>query len=410
MIQLVYDWIGPEGPWPNGQSLTYFTDPASYTRSQYSVANSPHPYNLESHRHNFTYPKLVPALEKLGIPYVQRPITDFEGPAIYEITPLMKPDQWLDEGFMYVSELALKYQRAGQLAFVINDIYEGYSNQQHNFYRRLHDEIHCRSLNPAGIFYVSLNSAAGSSYDEWCEQHNVTDRINIVTIYIFESYIKTASTLKDCHYILLNRTPTPIRQALVYELWRRNLLQYGVVSMPSPDNISDERFDPANVEFFGFDSSQWNEFIAALPFVVDTDQFEQQNCSGQDILDAYSRAIYSVIIEQTYDATDCIKFTEKTFRAINGRCIPLYFNAVNVYDKFNELGYRAVDFSYSSEMNVNDRLHAFVDAIEQLCQIDINQLSDATSEIADHNIANIRDRDRTALLNEMQKIMDFVNA
>jgi len=49
MIQLAHDWIGPSGPWPNGQSLDLLTSPKNYEDSHYSVTNNV--YNLESKRH-----------------------------------------------------------------------------------------------------------------------------------------------------------------------------------------------------------------------------------------------------------------------------------------------------------------------------------------------------------------------
>ena len=62
MIQLAHDWIGPSGPWPNGQSLDLLTSPKNYEDSHYSVTNNV--YNLESKRHPYTYSKMHAILGK----------------------------------------------------------------------------------------------------------------------------------------------------------------------------------------------------------------------------------------------------------------------------------------------------------------------------------------------------------
>lgn len=119
MIVLAHDWIGPNGPWPNGQCLDLLVSPETYERSYYSVSNK-HVYNLEDYRHPFTYSKLNGVI---GKNFTRKHITECKGKFIYELTPLLKPYQWVDNAFDYVSTVALEKQRQGHYPVDFKDCF-----------------------------------------------------------------------------------------------------------------------------------------------------------------------------------------------------------------------------------------------------------------------------------------------
>jgi len=130
MLILAHDWIGPEGPWPNGQSLDLLTNSEKYEKSYYSISNV-YPYGLESRRHLFTYSKIQPIIGENN--FIRKHITQCNGKFIYELTPLLKPYQWTAVAFENISKIAIEKQQQGLCLFVINDMNEGYSNIKFNF-------------------------------------------------------------------------------------------------------------------------------------------------------------------------------------------------------------------------------------------------------------------------------------
>lgn len=359
---LTYDWIGPEGPWPNGQNLNYLTAPDKYVRSNYAVANRTHPYGLESRRHQFTYPKIHALLNHCETEVLH--INDLDGQkAVYEITPLLKPYQWVENVFDHVSDQAKALQRKGQVLFFINDMNEGYSNKKFSLYKKLHEQIVYNELDPGGVAYVSANALETETYRAYCQKNGVTRPMRVREVFLFELAEHNNQPLpKRYHYMCLNRSPAPHRQALVYELWQRDLLKYGLVSMPSPDVKTDYKFHRAHAGAHKLDLTRWDEFIDSLPFVVDTEDFETQDCSSNNLSDFYKSAVLSIVTENTYHfkPSDCIKFTEKTFRPLANYSIPVFVYDENATATLEKMGYELY--------NMPNEIPAFVSWLEDFVQ------------------------------------------
>jgi len=392
MLVLAHDWVGPEGIWPNGQNLDFYSNPRSYEKSYYSISNI-HPYNLESYRHLFTYSKLESVI---GNVFTRKHISECKGKFIYEITPLLKPYQWADRAFDNVSKLAITKQQQGMCLFVINDMNEGYSNVEYNFFDALHRQIERYNLLPENVLYITMNAVLEQFYKEWCLSNNINKQIRIHSVFIFENKYNTGS-ITNCskHYICLNRQPNPYRQCLVYELWCRGLLKYGYVSMPDPSIPLDVSFNKENLKLFNLDDSRWDEFISTLPYEVDGRDFTSQSCDLNSISDFYKDSVYAIISENTYGEQDCIKFSEKTFNAFDNYCIPLYFYNAGIAKELNKIGYVADD-SIDSVSNLQEKFYAFVNRVEDICKIPIVQLNKNTSSTRSKNFKNLqlRSKDR----------------
>jgi len=157
-LLLAFDWIGPQGVWPNGLSLDYYYTKETYEQATYSIGNKKNVYDLETRRHPFTYSKLQYVL---GIDFKieYKHINEIENEKyIYELTPLLKPYQWIDNCFKDVSFIVKEDNRLGKNIIIINDMNEGYGNKDHNFFEKLHNEITKEQLNPQNIIYISMNS------------------------------------------------------------------------------------------------------------------------------------------------------------------------------------------------------------------------------------------------------------
>lgn len=398
-IILTYDWLGPEGIWPNAQSLDYFISPEKYGLSNYAIANSKHQYHLEERRHQFTYSKIKALLGAYNVTY--KHIAELEdNRAVYDITPLLKPYQWADSAFDYVSETAKSLQRKGQVLFFINDMGEGYSNQDYDFYSALHAQIKKYNLKENGIVYVSANALQVTEYKKYCKLNKITNPIKVREVFLFEFCSKEEVTVeKQYHYICLNRSPAPHRQALVYELWRRDLLKYGLVSMPDPNVKSDYKFSKSYLDEYNIDSSYWDEFLPSLPYIIDTQNFEIQNCSSDSLSIYYQKSLISIITENTYttEISDCIKFTEKTFRAIANHCIPAYIYAPNAAVTLSNVGYNVC--------NVSSNITEFVDWLELFVQKPINYYQNYVEQ-ANANFELIKARQYVTTNQTMEQLID----
>lgn len=382
MIQLAYDWLGPQGPWPNGQNLDFYTNIDNYQKSNYS--NSNNPYSLETRRHEYTYSKLNSILGK-NIEY--KHISKCSGKFVYELTPLLKPYQWTDTAFNYVSSIAITAQQQGNCLFVINDMNEGYSNNDYNFFEHLHKQLDKFKLNPSNILYITMNSVANNEYNRWAKLNNVINKINISTVYLYESIddLTATMTTPTKHFICLNRQPNPLRQCLVYELWKRDLLKYGYVSMPDVRETLDFNFDKTNLKIFNIDDSRWQEFLDSLPYIVDGRSFIDQTCNTNSITDFYYDSVYSIITENTIGEKDCIKLSEKTFRSFSTYCLPLHMYSSGTGKELSKLGYRLDCAEYDTVTNNKKRFWALINKIENICQINIKKLHKQTKRMRLHN-------------------------
>jgi hypothetical protein len=391
MITLAHDWIGPQGPWPNGQNLDLLVSPDTYERSYYSVSNK-HAYNLESYRHQFTYSKIESII---GSKYIRKPINECNGKFIYELTPLLKPYQWVDNAFDNVSDTAIQKQKEGKCLIVINDLFEGYSNKDYNFFENLHKQIDKVGLIHKNVMYITMNSVLDKEYNLWCNKNNVTNRIKIHSLYVFERlYNKDKITQPSKHYICLNRQPNPYRQCLVYELWRRDLLKYGYVSMPDPSILQDVKFNKDNLKLFNLDDSRWDEFLESLPYEVDGRDFTAQTCKFNTISDFYKDSVYAIVTENVFGDTDCIKFSEKTFNAFDNYCIPLHFYSTGMANELKNIGYN-IDTSVDNISNKQEKFFALVEKIADICNTPIEELHRSTAAVRKTNYKNLQKRYKT---------------
>lgn len=404
MIELAYDWIGPEGPWPNGQNLDLLASPNNYKHAQYAINNNI--YNLESRRHPFTYSKIQSILGNRNT--IQKHILQCKGKFVYELTPLLKPYQWTDTTFDNVSSVAIQAQQTGKCLFVINDMNEGYSNKEYNFFENIHLQIEKYLLNPINVMYITMNSVAKTEYAKWAARNNIYKQINIQEVYLYEYADNKNLDIANpsTHFICLNRQPNPLRQCLIYELWRRDLLKYGHVSMPSPSDKLDFNFDKDNLKLFDIDDSQWDEFLNTLPYIADGRSFLDQTCNTNSITDFYFDSVYSVITENTLGDIDCVKLSEKTFRSLGNYCLPLYMYSPGIGQSLTKLGYEV-----DADIIINDakRFWALINKLEHICQINIKQLHKKTKKIRIKNNKNLLAREKSTILQTRRDIQTWLD-
>jgi hypothetical protein len=393
MLYLAHDWLGPEGYWPNAQSLDFYTSYSEFDDSSYAPNNARKSYGLESKQHQFTHSKINSILMRTPFEYTDVHISNVTEKCIYEITPLLKPYQWCSNAFDHVSEVAKTIQRAGNCLFLINDMNEGYGNADYNLFENLHKQISLHKLLPENIAYITMNSSIEEEYKSWCNANNVSTPIVVRSVYLYEwEYSVDYNKIPTHHYIFLNRQPNPHRQALMYALWQKDLLKYGKISMPAPTTKLEWEFDKIHAEQFGLDTSRWQEFVDTLPYIVDGKDAKTQDCTNDSIHSHYQDCILSIVTEQRYDEPDCVKFTEKTFSSFANKCMPLYFCSAGFTKELNKIGYNIRFNDYDVVYDNVARFNTLVNTIEKLCKIDISTLHTSTVTARMHNFRNINRR------------------
>ena len=393
MLYLAHDWLGPEGFWPNAQSLDFYTSYSDFSDSTYAPNNARKSYGVESKQHQFTHSKIESILMRTPYEYTNVHISESVEKCIYEITPLLKPYQWGNSVFDHVSITAKNKQREGNCLFLINDMNEGYGNADYNLFENLHQQISLHNLLAENIMYITMNSKVSQEYAKWCNANRINTPIIVRSVYLYEwEYDVDYNKVPTYHYIFLNRQPNPHRQALMYALWQRDLLKYGKVSMPSSESNLGLRFDADHAAYFGLDVSRWDEFVSTLPYTVDGKDAETQDCTNINIHNHYQDCVLSIVTEQRYDEFDCVKFTEKTFSSFANKCMPLYFCSTGFTNELNNIGYNIKFNEYDAEFNHINRFGMLVDTIEHLCKIDISAVHTSTLTSRMHNLQNMKTR------------------
>lgn len=405
-ITLGFDWLGPLGFWPNGLSFDYLINKDAKEKSFYSIGNNTHPYDLESYRHPYTYSKLSYLLDQnFKINY--RTVYGIEQKYIYEITPLLKPYQWINGAFDNISQKVKLDCNTGKCLIVINDMNEGYGVSNTDFFSNLNLELEKSGINPSSVVYITMNSIIDDLQKKW--NTNSVETFKVFSVYLYEHlYENNYAFEKTKHYISLNRSPNRHRICLIYELWKRDLIKYGYVSFPSPDQKLDYQIEKMVLADYNIDDSRWEEFISQLPFIVDTSDFTVQDCYNFSIHDYYKKSIFSIVSEQTFNEEECIKFSEKTFMPISNGCLPLFLYSPNTVSVMKQkLGYETLFFDYDSIIDEKQRFWEVVNTIEYICSVDIDILKQMSYCTIEKNLSLLKDRNNNS--SGKKEFIEFIN-
>lgn len=184
------------------------------------------------------------------------------------------------------------------------------------------------------------------------------------------------------------------RVLFVYELFKRDLLKYGVVSCGSGDTEDVVKNYLSHMDLN-------DEFKQLLPLRFEDDMVMRENSSGVDFPENVSSQFH-IIMETSYEYfdTDIRGFkhdwgwnrpvlTEKTTKAINGHQIPLWLTTKGFVGRMRDYGLDVfddiVDHSYDLEDNPYIRIKKLTDEIERLCNLNLpnNKINERLSRNID---------------------------
>ena len=207
----------------------------------------------------------------------------------------------------------------------------------------------------------------------------------------------------------------PFRQSWFYQLIRRNLLDKGYVSfrMDISRHATIARY--ANLDAIEIFEKQFQDFNSI---------FTQEHALAKNIVpyrsfaesDDLNKLIiqskFSIILE-TYFESDCITFSEKTFRCLKLPRPWLLFSHSGAVAYLKELGFDTiddvVDHGYDLEVQAVDRQKLILDQAEVLCDLRYSSgLISRLQRASDHNNkllaswANTFEQDVVATLNKAE--------
>jgi hypothetical protein len=202
-------------------------------------------------------------------------------------------------------------------------------------------------------------------------------------------------SIKRKIYLCYNRRPRLHRLKMVFELYKKDLLKFGLVSLNHTDayGMRAERFP--------------QRFLQMLPLSIDdTNMNENPGCAmvGDDYINTY----FSIITE-TY--TEVNFPTEKIFKVMYMLHPFIVVSSVGFLKYLRSIGYKTfskwIDESYDNEPDEFKRIEMVSDQVKILCAKSKESLADMVFEmlpVLEHNLRNLENR---FLENRFQKDLEL---
>jgi hypothetical protein len=196
-------------------------------------------------------------------------------------------------------------------------------------------------------------------------------------------------------FIMLNARPRTHRLALTYLLHERNLLDQGYCSFPAECNeLEHYDFDHTihvlEQDNFVIDRAQAKQLKQSLPLKVDDISLTDSMAINDGIISPdYQYVDFAVITESLVNSgNDSVFITEKIMKAIVNKVPFVVLGDKHTLQYMQGLGYKTFDFlineSYDS-LDYHERIHAIVDEIERLCDIDFAKYQEQIARVTEYN-------------------------
>lgn len=282
-------------------------------------------------------------------------------------------------------------------------------------------------IDPQQVYYFSGAFNAKEIYNNYCDDHRITNRINIYSCNSWEYYIKKIFSiknefnikLKEKNYLCFNRIARDHRIALLALLNHNNLLDKGYYSF-FPNNVygnSHKNSDEVTIntlskndvskEFIDLITDNYNKLKSVLPLKLNIEPRYNKNYLSESDLNYYDNSYYSLVTEtfffgryvwDTFDE-EAIFFSEKTYKPILMKHPFILLNKAHSLKALRELGYKTfspfINESYDDETNHEKRLLMIVDEVKRLSMFTDNQWIEwqhCIKEIVEHNFNVIMNR------------------
>lgn len=328
------------------------------------------------------------------------------------------PDDWSDVTnnkhdtskqsiFELINPVYLRDMQKGKALLLIDQSVEGYSTSW--LWGWFHQKCEQHRLNPGSIVYLTGDQSSADTYNAWCAEHNVVDKLKVIpsislSMYINKHYHKHSLntrfaellTYKEDNadilhlYDCTNMRPRPQRVLNYLHLINANLLDKGHVTMPplkewrahislASSGYLNTYHLPNNV------LERVDHSIAFKP--PDGDYYVYVE---RILHDMYKNSWVSIITESSYFGQECSVFiSEKTFKPIACMQPFIIVGSKHSLKYLRKLGYKTfspfIDESYD-ELEDTERFLAVIDAIKKIEQVeDKASWYRSMKEIVEHN-------------------------
>jgi hypothetical protein len=316
------------------------------------------------------------------------------------------PSDWAkDEGCLrYLHYDQLQDVKNGKAMVMLDQSLEGY--QVTWLWDYLHQDCQRVGVSPSALIYVTGNMLAETQYNEWVNQHEINDRVNVISYPLFENDVYEISkemNLSSDYQTVYNYKKQNINNIKDYSclqkrlrnhriwfynyLYKENLLDHGLVSMnacPEENCYLDGRWLSIK------DISAANKTLPRLVYGKNNNEFDDNYYIRRITNNVFNDAWVSVISEALFsDQENSIFLSEKIFKPIACMHPFIILGSKDSLKQLRLLGYKTFDGiineSYD-DLTSFERFEFIIAEIKRIIEIK-DKLSwyDSMRDVLEHN-------------------------
>lgn len=320
-----------------------------------------------------------------------------------------------------VTEYITSNLRDEDTRIFFDNIYEGNTD---SCFIAIHDIINDLRINPENCYLISGGLQLKDFYEQYCNQNNITKRINLIIINYWERHI--INTFRDSHlnyepkhqiknkeklFLCFNRITRIHRVALLGLLYDKGLVDKSFYSFFH--NLGYKNAEMNLFQFLNFLPltykkivvSEINKHYKDFPLLLNNLDSSNTNQVLDSDEEYYNNSYFSLVTEtfffkldvrkETYDEKS-VFFSEKIFKPIICKHPFIMLNRPYGLQFLRKLGYKTfhpfINESYDIMENDSDRLLAIVAEVERLSKQSEKEWLEwlnNVSEIVEHNYSTI---------------------
>lgn len=409
-INLVYEWLGPNGPISNNKLPTAGDFMMAQTDAHFPYMKSdffqkPHYYTRVKNCRLMTSHQLPDEIFLYELNF-----------HLYHYRHLMHnfhpADGLLDQN--QIHHEVMNRVRNNTAYILVTQLFEGY--MQDEFLKGMTDYFNAKRIPLSQIIYLTNCGNGKEVYEEFCKRNNIpveihmeylptfrVDRSNIgdaITESLTNEYV-TGPRLKT--FLCFNRRYSDHRLLLFLSLSKKNLLDQCYISMAKTQPEANRTFKE-NVKYllsrinpYNFEPSDVIDADDKLPLVLDSEDFSKYPMEQtiDPVRDLYKNSLVNIITE-TYFFSNIIHITEKTFKPIAFMQPFIMVGSYGSLKHVKEMGFKTFgefwDESYDLEKDDVNRFTMVMSVIESIASWPEHVTIDftyAVKDIVEYNLNHL---------------------
>jgi len=423
-INLVYEWLGPNGPISNNKLPTAGDFMMAQTDAHFQYMKS----DFFQKPHYYTRVKNCRLISSHQLPTeVFLYELNFH---LYHYRDLMHnfhpADGLLDQNQIHHEVINRVKDKTAYI--LVTQLFEGY--MQDEFLKGMTDYFNAKHIPLSQIIYLTNCGNGKIVYDEFCEKHKLAPEIKmeyLPTFRVDRANIGDAITESlDNEYtvgprlktfLCFNRRYSDHRLLLFLSLSKKNLLDQCYISMAKTQPEANRTFKE-NVKYllsrinpYNFEPNDVIEADNKLPLVLDSEDFSRYPMEQtiDPVRDLYKNSLVNIITE-TYFFSNIIHITEKTFKPIAFMQPFVMVGSYGSLKHIKEMGFKTFgefwDESYDLEKDDVKRFTMIMSVIESIAswpdhvKIDFTY---AVKDIIEYNLKHLNSMPNKEIDNFVEK-------